>query len=279
MKGKFFWAGVLLVCFALGAAAQTAGGFTDHYIVKVKPEKRADFDAAVKKMAEAQRKHGGDRWIAAEVIYGDHGTIYFTSLRDKLAEVETGMQAFETAVGKAFGAGAMKLFTDFSNCLASSRGEIRRRRPDLSRNAPSDPAAMARLLGEARYVRTTMVRVRPGHVSHYTDTLMKTQAALQKADAPSVSLVSQSHTGQTGTVFYLTSVYPSFAAMDAPTRSLRELLGESGYAQYEKTGREAVMGSETYMMKFLPVLSNPPEEIVKVAPEFWAPKPAAKKAN
>ena len=39
--------------------------------------------------------------------------------------------------------------------------------------------------------------------------------------------------------------------------------------------REAVFNTETYLNRYVPELSNPPEEIVSVAPEFWRPKPPA----
>jgi hypothetical protein len=278
MRGKLLWAAMLLVWFTLGAAAQT-GGFNDLYIVKVKTGKRPEFDAVVKRMADAQRKHGGDRWITTEVLYGEHGIVTFSSLRTNLAEVESGMTAFEAAMAKAFGPAGMKVYNDFSNCLESSRGEIRRLRPDLGRNAPSDTAAMVRMVGEMRYIRTTALRIRHGHLAPYEELLKTIQAAFRKADTPGISLVSQSHTGETGNVVYISTPYPSFQAMDAPMTTIRQALGERGYEQYQKLSREAILDSETYILRVLPALSNPPDEIVKVAPEFWAPKPAAKKGN
>ena len=58
---------------------------------------------------------------------------------------------------------------------------------------------------------------------------------------------------------------------------LRSFLGEEGYQKYLKTASESVASTETIINRFLPELSNPPEEIVAVAPSFWRPKPAEPK--
>src|SRR6266496_1520568 len=120
---------------------QAQEGYLDVLVVKVKPEKRSEFDAVVKKMVDANRKHKGDAWLTAETAYGESNTVYFTSLRTSYADIDKGMQGFFGAVSKAYGqAGTAKLFQDFNNCITSARGELRRRRADLSSNAPSDPA-------------------------------------------------------------------------------------------------------------------------------------------
>ncbi|HEY2932823.1 MAG TPA: hypothetical protein VGK99_13855, partial [Acidobacteriota bacterium] len=59
----------------------------------------------------------------------------------------------------------------------------------------------------------------------------------------------------------------------------RQLLGEDGYQKYLKTVAESVLGTETIVSRFLPELSNAPEEIASAAPAFWNPKPPAPKAK
>ncbi|MBI3665952.1 MAG: hypothetical protein HY236_06965 [Acidobacteria bacterium] len=68
---KFRGFGILAgaVLFAAAAFAQMQGfysGYLDIAVVKVRPEKRAEFDAINKKMADANRKNKGDNWIASE---------------------------------------------------------------------------------------------------------------------------------------------------------------------------------------------------------------------
>src|SRR5213593_1397494 len=158
----------LTLVLAISAQAQAPEGFLDVFVVKVKPEKRAEFDAAVKKMVTANWKNKGDAWIASETSYGEGNTVFFTSLRSNYADIDKGFESFMGALNKAYGkAVAGKIFQDFGNCIVSSRGELRRRRPELSASAPTDMAAISRLIGGSRWVRTVMVRVRPGKTADY----------------------------------------------------------------------------------------------------------------
>lgn len=276
MRAKVCASAVLVLLLALAAAGQTQDGFLDVYIAKVKPEKRAEFDALIKRMAEANRKAKGDTWIASEVAYGEHNTIYFTSRRGNYAEIEQHMDLFTGALNKAFGpAGADKLLRDFNACLVSSRGELRRRRMDLSWNAPSDPAALNKLIGESRWVRTMMVRVRPGRVAQYEALLKSMKEGFEKAGSGPATFVSQAAAGHQGSVFYLSTLRSSLESFDKPGPGLRQALGEGGYREYTQTSQEAVLSTETLLGRYTPELSNPPEEIAAVAPNYWRPKPAA----
>src|SRR5437867_903925 len=111
------------------AAGQAPEGFLDVLLVKVKPEKRTEFDAIVKKMVDANRKNKGDTWLASEITYGEGNTVNFTSIRANYDGIEKGFVSFMGALSKAYGqAAAGKIFQDFSNCIVSSRSELRRRR-------------------------------------------------------------------------------------------------------------------------------------------------------
>src|SRR5512147_1534687 len=139
---------VLVLCW-VSTAAQTNTDYLDAYIVQVKPEKRAEFDAISKKIAAANRT-AGDQWIAMETLYGDGDTVTFISTRGSYADIEKGMGAFMGAMNKAYSEEAVKkIFADFASCVNSSRGELRERRWDLSSNVPKDPAAMSKMIGEA----------------------------------------------------------------------------------------------------------------------------------
>src|SRR6266849_8965054 len=108
--------------WTLAAIGQNPEGYLDVYVVKVKPEKRAEFDAINKKIVEANRRNKGDYWLAAESMYGEMNTVYFTSQRQNYADVEKGFDAFMAALAKPAGAaGAAKIFQDFNNTIVSSR--------------------------------------------------------------------------------------------------------------------------------------------------------------
>ena len=274
MRFPIVTAAVVWLSLLGGAAAQPQEGLLDVMMVKFKPEKRTELYAAAKKMADANRQQKGDAWLGSEVMYGESGTVSFLSLRTSYADVESGMGKFMASLTKGYGpAGSAKLLQDFDACVLSARTELRRRRTDLSANAPRDPAALFKLVGEARFVRTTAVRVRPGRGPEYERLLLRLKAAAERTMPGPVLLVSQAVAGTNGTYYYVSSLQDSLAGFDAvPT--LPQLLGTE-YANYARSGADLILGTETWISRYVPELSNPPEEIAAVAPDFWRPKPAA----
>jgi hypothetical protein len=204
-----------ILCASFGAAGQTNEGFLDIYTVRVKPAKRAEFQAAVKKMVDANRRHQGDHWLTTEVMYGDGQTVYFNSLRADYAEMEAGFSRFMGALNKTFGGpGTAKLMQDLDNCISEGGGELRRRRPDLSANPPRDAAGLAKLVGESRFVRTAVVRVRPGRGPDYENHLRAVKAAFERSYPQATLLVSEAVAGARDAVYYIASLQSSLAAFD-----------------------------------------------------------------
>src|SRR6266478_4152919 len=272
MLRRAFWALVVVVCLAVPVAVHAQGDYLDVYVVKVKPEKLADFRTLTKKWIDANRRFNGDRWIAMETVYGDGNVFQFTSTRQDYADVDKVNEAAMNAANKAFGKEvADQMGRDFQNCLVWSRSELRRRRWDLSRKSPGDSAAYAKFIGESRVLRTTAVHVRPGHIADFEALLKESKEAGEKAANTQPVLVSQVVEGSKGTTFYVTALRGSLGGFDRnPT--LREILGEDRFKKYLQVSAETVEGSESALYRFSPELSNPTEEIVKVAADFWHPK-------
>ncbi len=270
---RALWALAVAVCLAAPVAVHAQGDYLDVFVVKVKPEKQADFLVLAKKYGDANRRFNGDRWIAAEAVYGEGNVYQFTSNRKDYADIDKANEAAMAAANKAFGKEtAQKLGQDFNNCLVWSRTELRHRRWDLSRKAPADPEAYAKLIGESRLLRTTAVHIRPGHVPDF-EALMKEvkEAAEKNADTKTV-FVSQVVEGSKGATFYVSTLRSSMAGFDHnPT--LREIVGDEGVKKFQQMNAEAVEVSDSTLYRFNPDLSNPPEEIAKVAMDFWRPKP------
>ena len=272
MLKRAIWALVVVVCLAMPITARAQGDYLDVFIVKVKPDKVADFQALTKKWADANRRFNGNRWLAQETLYGEGNTYTFVSLRQDYAEIEKlsdlGMQAATKAFGKD---AAEKIIRDFENCVVSTRSELRRRRFDLSRKPPTDLASYAKLIGDSRVLRTAVVHVRPGHVPQYEALLKELKEAGEKDPNTQPILVSQGVEGTHGATFYITTLRSSLAGFDKnPT--IRELLGEERFKHYTETNAEAVEVAESSLNRFSAELSNPPEEIAKVAADFWQPK-------
>src|SRR3984893_4199979 len=175
---KALWALGVVVCLAAPVAVQAQGDHLDVFIVKVKPEKAADFQALSKKWADANRRYNGDHWLAQEALYGEGNVYTFTSTRKDYAEIDQAYDASMQAANKAFGKDvAQKMEQDFNSCLVWSRSELRRRRWDLSRKPPKDTDAYMKLIGESRLLRTTAVHIRPGHVDDFEALLADMQQA------------------------------------------------------------------------------------------------------
>jgi hypothetical protein len=274
MVRRALLAALVAVCLIIPMAVQAQGDYLDVYIVNVKPEKAADFDALARKMAEANRKYNGDRWMAMETVYGKSNTTVFVSTRQAYADIDKSNDAFMAALNKAYGKeAAQKMLNDWNNCLASSRSEFRRRRWDLSRKTPTDPAAYAKFIGESRVLRTIAVHVRSGHVVDFENMLKEVKAAGEKAENAPPLLVSQVIEGGKGTTFYVTGLRTGLAGFDKnPTT--REILGEEGYKRFLQESAELIEDSESSIYRFSPELSSPPEEVMAAAPDFWHPKAA-----
>jgi len=274
MQRKILWASIVIVLLGALAIAQTQESYLDVYTVQVKPEKRADFDAISKKIVAANRQNGGDSWLAVETVYGPGNRVSFISTRQSYADIEKATGAFDEALQKTFGKTTEKTLQDFAQCLESSRSEIRRRRWDLGSNAPSDPAALSKLIAGSRWLRTTAVHVRPGQNNHFEAILKDLKAARDKASPPQIMLVSQAVAGQQGTVYYVTTLQTTLAGFDA-VPALPQLLGNEGYDKFLKASAEVVETMETSINRFIPEISNAPEEVAASAPEFWRPKAAS----
>lgn len=261
-----------VVCLGIPARLQAQGSYLDVSIVRAKPDKVADFEAIGKKIADANRRGNGDRWIALTDVYGEANTYEFVSRRQDYADIDKGGDAFNNAMNKAFGKeGAQKVLQDVNNCVVSWRNEIRVRRPDLSSKMPSDAQALNKMVGESRVLRNITVHVRAGHVSDFENLLKEVNSAADRNPNAQPVLVSQTIEGGHGDAFYITFFRTSLGGFDHnPT--LADILGKEGMAKFEKTIGEIGAGSESAIYRFAPELSNPPQEISEVAADFWLPK-------
>ena len=272
MFKRTIWALAVAVCLAAPVAVRAQGDYLDVYMVKVKPEKLTDFQALSKKWVDANRRFNGDHWITTETMYGEGNVYSFVSPRQDYADIDKANEAMMKALNKAFGKEAAdKMMRDFESCLVWSRSELRRRRFDLSRKHPADMASYAKLVGESRVVRTTAVHIRPGHVADFEALMKETKEASEKAPNTQPLLVAQVVEGTKGTTFYITSLRTSLGGFDKnPT--IRDILGEEGYKKFLQVSADSVESTESALFRFSPELSNPADEIVQVAADFWHPK-------
>jgi hypothetical protein len=253
--------------------AQDAATYLDTFVVKVKPEKRAEFDAINKKLAGLNRQNKGDAWLVSENMYGEGNVVTFVSLRSGFGDAQKSMDLFMGALAKPGGmASVEKMLQDFNNVVVSTRSEMRRRRPDLGTNVPSSAAENATVIGKARFLYIVTVRVRPGRVLEYEDQIKMVRDARKEAGQKQTWFVSQSVVGQQGSYYYITRPLGALGEIDG-VATLSQFLGVNKYKQYQKSLAENTISTDISISRYLPELSNPPAEIAAVDPAFWNPKP------
>jgi hypothetical protein len=272
------WAVAIAVCLAAPAAVRGQGDYLDVLIVKVKPEKVAEYQANGKKYAEANRRANGDRWIAFESVYGESNVILYISTRNEYADIDKALDAEMAALDKTYGkAAAQKLQQDFNNSVVWTRSELRRRRWDLSRKAPQNAEEYAKLIGESRLLRSTAVHIRPGRTADFEALLKEVKEAGEKNANTAPVFVSQVIEGGAGATFYLSTLRSSIGGFDHnPTT--KEILGDEAFKKLQQMVAETYESSESALYRINPELSNPPEEVAKVAMDFWRPKAMAASA-
>jgi hypothetical protein len=243
--------------------------YIDTYQVKVRPEKLGDYEKNVHKVIDLNRKKG-DRWIAYSTDYGDVGSIYFASIRPSMADIEAGGKAFEDSLK---GPAGQKLMYDLIGASSEAKGEIRRRRWDLSVNVPGTREERLKAVGTSRFIRAIRVQVRPGRFGEYLEAWKPWQKEL--GTVPGLSAwVSTSVTGPT-TAFVVASYFKSFAEMDTLDAAVQKALRSPAYAAFQKTTAPMITEAKWEIHRLRPDLSCPPDELIALDPAFWKPKPMA----
>jgi hypothetical protein len=269
----------VLLGIGLVAGAQAQGlamdGYVDEFVVHVKGS-CANYDSLVKKLVDANRANGGDNWLALESTYGEGNVYRFVATRMTYGDIETAQGKFMAALSKGLGGemGAMKLLGELGSCAESTQGILRARRWDLSLGKPADMAAYAKVIGSTRWIRLYTVHVRPGMAGRYEAAVKSANAAMLKANPDAQSWFTQSVAGDNGTTYYISQLRPSLASFDSGM-SMRQMMGDTAFDSYQKEISEVVTRTDVAIYQVSGSLSNEPDDVVAVAPNFWRPKPPA----
>src|SRR5260370_6286999 len=103
MFKRAIWVFAIAVCLVAPVTVHAQGDYLDVYIVKVKPEKLADFQALSRKWVDANRRFNGDHWLASETIYCEGDRVVFAKPRQEYPDTDKLNAAGMQAVNKAFG--------------------------------------------------------------------------------------------------------------------------------------------------------------------------------
>lgn len=265
----------LTLIFAAGTlAAQLPQGYLEVFTEKVKMGKRLDFDTINKREAEMNRKNG-DRWVAYETLYGDSSLIYFVSTRPTFAAAAQGTKLFDEALTRAAGSEAarQKLGNDYDTLLDAQHDAIYRQRWDLSSNVPGTLPEVYKIVGQSRFLRLTVIRTRPGKAREFEADYRMTKDARERVNPGIPFVVSQSALGEQTGVYRITTFLKSLDEMDQ-VKPIEEVRADS-YAAWERANADAVISVQLSVARFVPEISNPPDEIAAADPSFWRPKSAA----
>jgi hypothetical protein len=277
MARRARWGISLVLLLGFCVAAQAQENYLDEYVVHVKPGKRAAFDALIKRMAAANRNNGGDYWTATETTYGNTDIVTFVSGRGSYGDIEKASGALMGAMDKTMGRPATeKLFADLSDCSAESQSVLLRIRPDLSSNLPPDPTERNKIVGGQRWIRSTRIAVRFGMGPRFEE-LAKEVKAARESDTKTLVWITQSAAGDLNGVYYVNQLESSLAGFDAASADLQKIMGNEAYGKLLKAASEIIESEDVTISHFLPELSNPTEDIVSAAPDFWRPKTMAAK--
>jgi hypothetical protein len=245
----------------------------DVFIVKVKPDKRMEFENSIKKMVDANRKNGGDNWLTYATEYGDQGTYYFTSSRENMASIDAASSAFMKAMTTAFGkAGADKVFADMMAASITTRGQIRRRRPDLSAHPLKDSDDLMKLLGETRWLRTVRVDLKPGKTREFAEAWNPYKLELEKVLPDKFISVSQTTTGTPA--LYMTIFAKTLADFDRYDAAVVQAMESDAYRSFTQRLGDLASMTTWEIYRIVPELSNVPDRVAAVDPAYWRPKPA-----
>jgi hypothetical protein len=255
------------------AVAQTGADYLDLTRVQVRGDKSKEFEDAIKKMADANRKYKGDRWVALSTEYGDFGGYSFSSTRQNMEAVETAMGAFRNALKEGLGPLGEKLMRDLMAYSVSGHNEIRHRRWDLSVNAPSSMEGLTKMVAKTRWIRTLTVNLKPGHNVDYVEAWKPFKQELAKVSPPVPMLVSESTTGPPA--IFVGVYYQDWAQMDAAMPGVMNAVTSQAYQGLMKASQISVADSRWDILRIRPELSCPPDEVIQADPAFWKPKPAA----
>src|SRR3974377_743712 len=177
----------LALTAGLALAQQDETPLLDVLKVKVRPDKTMEYENAIRKLADINRKKG-DHWIAFSTEYGESGTIYFSAVRSGYGDIESGYAATMKAMTEALGtAGMEKMFADLNAMSVSGTAEIRRRRWDLSVNPPAGREEAMRVAATSRWIRTLRIDVKPGRMPDFIEAWKPWQAELSRVE-PKVSV-------------------------------------------------------------------------------------------
>jgi len=207
-------------------------------------------------------------WIELEAVTGPPQALFFDPA-DSFAELDR--------------AGAMLASTfatypelaqqqqQIEERLASSKTVVAVRRDDMSYGAERMD------LSKARYLRISVVSLRPGHERDFAEAQALRNLASTRERAEGAWVVYEVNSGVAQPAFLIVQALRALADADKEldtVRKLQQSLAETERSRLEQVAREAYASIESNLYVIHPEMSHVPNEFASGDPNFW--KPVAK---
>ncbi|MEN8181105.1 MAG: hypothetical protein ABFS46_01070 [Myxococcota bacterium] len=226
-------------------------------ICRVRPDSFVSFEDGVARLATAAREKGYERpWTAYQVVYGQTGTIGFSTLHDDWQSL--GAQAppatvFEEVLGAEAG---RKHFAATNACLDQIESVVAIARDELSHAEPAGPSAPSQTM------MLTQLRARPGGQEACEELIRKIAEAIPKVDDPMRFRTFQTLVGDRLSYAIVVPLEGGLGALDQQLpvpELLNQAFGTAEGGLIFRSGREAIESLQTEINLYREDLSNPRE--------------------
>ncbi len=176
-----------------------------------------------------------------------------------------------TAKATAFQAEQTRLLEKDAEYVSNGRSIVAFHRADLDYKAQVN-------IGQMRYFRIAIYRLRPGHEPDFVEAAKTVRAAYEKLGVDLHWAVYQVSSGMPSPTFLVFVPTKSLKEIDeglARATAFQEALGEENGKKLQKMAAEGYLSTESNIFAFSPKMSYPPKAWVDADPDFWAPKPKA----
>jgi len=267
----------LLVSLALPVMAQmTPSGdppkVMQIYRETVKPGKGFAYESLAANFVQAfQRANSPSHWVTLNSISGANEVWYmvgYQSFAEWEAEQNVNMQSAVLL------ASMKQLEPASSDLVDSSNSIVVVYRPELSHGVSSVSVP------HARFVRTTVLRIRLGTEPVFIERTKEAKAAHDKANTGVHWFTYQVVSGMPAGTYVLFATMKSMSEADVDTgKAFQDALGEEGYSKRLQFARDNIIVVNSNLYAFNPKTSRPTQEWVAANPDFWKVKTGAQVAG
>ncbi len=267
----------LLVALAVPVMAQTSSPGDPPKVMQiyretVKPGKSFAYETHAANFVRAfQRANSPSRWVTMNAVSGANEVWYmvgYRSFAEWEAEHNTNMQS------AVLMASMKQLEPAGTDLVDSSNSIVVVYRPDLSHGVSSVSVP------NARFVRTTVLRIRLGTEPAFVERTKDAKVANDKANTGAHWFTYQVVSGMPAGTYVIFSTMKSLAEADVDqSKAFQEALGEEGYAKRLQFARDNIIVANSNLYAFNPATSRPDQTWVAANPDFWQVKTGAQVAG